>query len=207
MPFRGNDAVQFRNLMVGLAATFDREADHGFMLGYEIALDDLPIADITRGVARAIRECRFMPTGAELRQLAGVVSVESRAALAWDCLKRSVALHGEYASVDFDDPAINATVRNMGGWGRICMTPIGDEFDKWLRQQFERVYCMFCRDGFSAEMAQPLIGICDRYNSAAGYLSHVEQPRRITTGLKPIPGLIGTERRGTIGLLPDLRSA
>ena len=189
MPFRGDDAVRFRNLMIGLASTFNREADKGFMVGYEMALEDLPIEDIASGVGRAIRECEFMPTGARLRSLSGVIAIEDRAAVAWGCLKKAVALHGAYASIEFDDTAITASIRNLGGWERVCEVSSGDEFDKWLRKEFERVYVNFCRNGFGEAMAQPLIGICDRSNSAEGYVAHIAKPKLIETGLKPLPGL------------------
>lgn len=209
MPFKGQDAVQFKNLMTGIAATFNRQADMAFMIGYEMALEDLPIRDIATAVARAIRECEFMPTGARLRELAGVVPLETRAAIAWGCLRTAIATHGAYASICFDDTAINATVRNLGGWERLCGTEAGDEFDKWLRKEFECVYVGFCKSGCSAEMAGPLIGICDRDNSAAGYVDHVEAPKLIETGLKRLPHLpeprLSIEKQGSSGLIPEMK--
>ena len=187
MPFEGKDAIRFAELIAGLSATFGKEADRPLLIGYEMALDDLPIQNVALAVGRAIRECEYMPTGARLRELAGVVPLESRAAIAWGCLRKAIATHGAYRSICFDDTAINATVRNLGGWERICGTEAGDEFEKWLRKEFERVYVGFCKLGCSPEMAGPLVGICDRDNSAAGYVNHVEQPLLMETGLKRLP--------------------
>ncbi len=175
----------FTNLIQALAAQFRVECDVAMLLGYSMALDDLPIAAIQEAVAAACRESQFMPTGAELRKLAGVESPTSRALIAWNAVKGTVATVGSYCSVDFDDPITNAVVRTLGGWVAFCGTPVGDESEKWKRKEFERIYCELWYSGVRPEMAKPLLGISDAENSASGF--PIQPAARIAIGLSPCP--------------------
>lgn len=182
-----HELPRFTELISALAASFRVEIDEALLLGYSLGLRDLTLQTIEAAVIRAIRDCRYMPAASELRQMCGVLTPQARAVLAWNALRKAIATAGRYASVAFDDQTVNATVRSLGGWQAVCDTPPGDEFEKWLRQRFERVYCQHFEQGFSGELAAPLIGACDASNMAHGYLSHVEQPRRIACGLPPGP--------------------
>lgn len=198
---------RFTELMQGLAATFRVQADEALFMGYEMALDDLPIDTIAGAVRRACRECQFMPSGAELRKMCGVQSPEARALTAWEIVKKSVGSCGGYASVTFDDPVINATIRTLGGWVSLCDTPAGDEFDKWKRKEFERVYRELWNSGVSPEMARPLIGLTAQENSATGFIEHIPEPLRIETGLPPEPHkLLGGGSSKRIGVASELAS-
>lgn len=149
-------------------------------LGYTMALDDLPVAAIERGVRSAMRQCKFMPSAVEIRELSGELSVQSRAVLAWDALNIAMRRFGAYRTVDFADRAINATVRNLGGWERVCEIP-DDEFDTFFRKDFDRVYMSFARTGVGVDQGAPLVGILDRTNAFNGF--PVGEPRRVLTVL------------------------
>ncbi len=179
-------------LIAALAATFNREADEAMFQGYEIGLADLPLEDVQRAVQRAIRECKFMPAVAELRGLSGVMLPADRAIKAWDVFAKAVGKHGYYTSVNFDDPIINATVRSLGGWEAACEKG-GDEFDKWLRKDFERVYLAFERTGVGPEAAAPLVGFIGRTNAFTGYHEDIPEPLLIACDLPP-------HRDGVVGL-------
>lgn len=81
---------------------------------------------------------QFPPRPADLvRELAGTFT--DRALLAWGRVSRAMTEVGAYASVDFADPVIHATVRELGGWAAICRVP-NDE------QQFlQKRFCDFFR--------------------------------------------------------------
>lgn len=183
---RVEDREQFALVVSALAATFNRDATEALLEGYWIGLNDLALPAVKRAAAVAMRECRFMPTVVELRDLAGELSPQGRAVLAWGILEKTVLLVGGYKSVDFDDPCLNATVRNLGGWERICEMP-ADEFDKWLRKDFERTYQTLLRTGVSREAAAPLTGIHDRTNGFHGHQAAMTEPLRIETGLPVLP--------------------
>ncbi len=171
-------------LIAALAATFNREADEAMFQGYELGLSDLPLDAVKLAVERAIRECKFMPTAAELRELSGAILSADRAVMAWDAFAKAVSQISYTKSVSFDDPVINATVRSLGGWER-CTGIGGEEFDKWLRKDFERVYLAFERSGVGPEAAAPLIGFVARTNAFNGYHEDIPKPLLIACGLPP----------------------
>lgn len=181
-----NELKQLTALVSALAAAFNRDADQSLFTAFKLGCGDLPIADVERGVGRAIRECKFMPSPAELRELSGVMTPKHRAVLAWDAFDAAVGREGFYRSVDFDDRLINATVRNLGGWREACEKP-ADEFATHYRREFERVYVALCTTGISPEQAAPLTGEFARVNQASG--QPVAPPVLIETGLPKLPQL------------------
>ena len=178
---------------------------------YELGLDDLPIEEIEQAVRRALRECKFMPSVSELRELAGVLSPADRAIKAWDIFTRAISVHGCYASVNFDDPVINATVRNLGGWVPV-LTEMEEQGSTWVRKSFERVYKSLATTGISKFQALALCGIHEQNN--VGRTDWKPDVKMIETGLPPhgvgIVPAIGHERHerraieyaGDIGKLP-----
>lgn len=192
-----SDRAKFVTAIEALAASFRTEVSEALLEGYWLALDDLTLAAVGLSVKRAMRECTFMPTAHELRGLSGEVRIEHRSILAWDAFESAVRLHGGYASVDFDDPIINATVRNLGGWERCCDLS-AEEFDKFLRKDFERVYAALFASGVPADRAGPLLGIHARESAKFGF----DGPKalRIETGLPDVPSRLVFRRKQ----LPDL---
>ena len=104
---------------------------------YWLGLRDLDYLDFRAACMRALKECRFFPTVAELRHLAGQQTPEGRAVMAWEVLWSSIGwLKGEKLFL-FDDPVLTATIANLGGCRRI----LHDEHrETFLRKDFERVY-------------------------------------------------------------------
>ncbi len=176
------DREQFATLVEALAATFRTEATEALIEGYWMALEDLQLASVQRAVSAAIRQCQHMPRGVELRQLAGEMGNATRAVHAWSVLQKAIGQHGAYRSVDFDDPVLNATVRNLGGWQKLCQTTT-EEFEKWARKDFERIYGALCASGITEEQGQRLTGIHEQTNFGAGFA--IAPPTRVVTGLPP----------------------
>jgi hypothetical protein len=200
---RPADVSRFTTVIRALAALFNREATEPLAHGFWLALSDLPMEAVERGAARAMRDCRFMPTPAELRELAGEMRLADRALCAWSVFERTVVERGGYKSVQFDDRILNATVQHLGGWVRCCELSC-DEFDTWLRKDFLRAYEAFCRTGVGPDAGGALIGSHQRENRLLGHddacaaalapgcagdalwietgLPPIETPRRLATG-------------------------
>lgn len=89
---------------------------------------------------------------------------EELAARAFDCLDDAVRAVGGNKSIKFDDPALNATVKNLGGWVAVCDTP-DREWGTFFRQRFERVYASFRRHGVPAHLDVALLGTHARTNA------------------------------------------
>ncbi len=218
MPMNNHDNERFVELMTILASAYHQEADRATLEAYSIGLSDVPITAIETAVYRAIRGSTFFPSVAELRELAGEMKPEARAIKAWDAFCKARGSYGYYVTVDFDDPVINATVRNLGGWMAVD-DRIDEEGDKWVRKDFERVYMALMSSGVSASEAMPLIGFHEQNNRFLGQLTlrdgkpAIKPPQKVITGLpphrqgvlaQPIPTEDVKELSGDTRLLKDI---
>lgn len=76
---------------------------------------------------------QFPPKPADIvRELHGTFT--DRSLLAWGRVSRAMSSAGAYATVDFDDPIIHATIRELGGWSAICR--IDNEEQQFLQKRF-----------------------------------------------------------------------
>lgn len=179
-----NNKAEFIALIEALAAAFNREADEALLLAYKIGLEDLQIRDLRRAVRKAIHGCRFMPSVRELRDLAGEVSGEARAVKAWEVFKRAIDQHGRYKSISFDDPLINATAWNLGGWIECCDRAAEHKGETWLRKDFERVYVFLHETGVGSQQSQALIGEHERSNKFQG--CEIPEGLELACGMIPV---------------------
>jgi hypothetical protein len=162
-----SDAERCVGILTALVATFGKEIDEAMLLGYKLGLSDMPPKELEKAVSRAIRECKFLPTVRELRELAGEMPVESRAVIAWGEVRRAISREGGYRTVSFSDGACNAAIRQMGGWARVCQYTT-DEIDKVVGPQFKKSYAALTQFGYSGELAAPLPGLIAADNAGKG---------------------------------------
>lgn len=158
-----SDRNEFSTVMRLLAATYDKEATMDVIEAYWGALKDLPLADIQHASQTARMRMEWMPRPAHLRKLAGDVEPDHRAAIAWQAVRQALSQHGTYQSVNFDDPVINATIRNLGGWVELGQKDEKD-FEVWTRKEFERIYQAIYSSGVTEEAAAYLVGITEHQN-------------------------------------------
>lgn len=193
------------NCVTVLCEAVGRTATKATMLAYLVGTDGLSVEAIERATEMALRRPdKWMPSPGELAQLAGETSHSDRAVLAFQVLKTHCSRVGSFRSVDFDDPLINATVRNLGGWTRACEMP-ESEFDTWYRKDFCQVYEMFCRTGASPEMVQHLVGESEKSNRAHKFLEAAERDVvKVATGLpwagEPVNLLGGDAAKSALAL-------
>jgi hypothetical protein len=184
---RNEERAQFTDVIRALAVTFNREASEPLFMGYWLGLNDLPLAAVNRATARAMHERKFMPVPAELRELAGELTPEDRAVKAWAAVQSAMRGHDYYDTVVFDDPLTTATVRHLWhDWMRFAEVSETDD-EKWMRKEFERVYCSLARTGISQETARPLVGYFEQQNGLHGQA--IKPPLTIASGLPALPGL------------------
>lgn len=169
-----------------LAATFNREISTDGIKGYRIALRDLTRNELSTATKRALTESRFMPSPAELRAFAGKNRV-AEIAEAWEAVRRAVDRHDYTDSVDFG-PLVNAVVRNVGGWQRLCALD-REALDVWARKEFERIY-----EAFAPKDPATLNGAPHR--GALG-----GRPVRIAIGGKLPPAPLAEDRQSPAGQL------
>lgn len=126
-------------------------------------LSDLDVRDFQRAIHAWLdsAEIAAYPAVALLRRLAGaetrpLPAIQDRGIVAWESVVFAIRRFGS-RSVDFDDKAINAAIRSLGGWLQLTQTPT-DELHKWTRQQFIKAYTAFASAGVAARLARPLVG-------------------------------------------------
>jgi hypothetical protein len=153
----------FTPLFEALCAFANREPSEALAEAYWLGCSDLDADAWRSAVARWIRDGDGrMPAPRDLRQLGGEQSQEQRALTAWATVQQAIRRHGSYRSVDFEDPAINAAIRSMGGWVALCQRS-GADFDTWAAKEFQRQHRAWSEMP-NAEMARRLSGIAESTN-------------------------------------------
>lgn len=145
----------FKAAIAALASTFGRVVEPAMLKGYEIGLADLTDDQLAGAMAIALREARFMPSPAELRDFVGA-GTKAGGLVAWDAVRGAMRRYGYTSSVDFG-PLTNAVVRNLGGWRRLDDTPTA-ELETWTRKEFLRVYELLAHQRADALNGAPLAG-------------------------------------------------
>ncbi len=185
-----DEKERFVVMMQAICAVHRVEPTEALLRGYWMSLEDVQLKDFVVGARRAIRDCTFLPKPAELRKLCGEITAELRAVIAFDYVRRAIASPGTYVSVQFDDPTIHAVVRSLGGWPALGKLSV-DEFEKWTRAEFLRLYQAYAGNP-PAELPDYLPGISETINAATGLAA--SQPVLIRT-LEPVA--IGAVSRET----------
>jgi hypothetical protein len=69
---RPSEREKFAVGLRALGAVFRTEVTEALIEGYWLGLDDVELTPLGQAMRRAIRECKFMPSPAELREFAGM---------------------------------------------------------------------------------------------------------------------------------------
>ena len=133
------DRKRFVSAVSATAAAFGKETTEELFAVFWGGLEDLPVEAVVGALVRAVQVCQFFPTVRDLREMSGGPSATSRIEMAWESLLRAIRSVGGYRSPLFEDAAITATIRSMGGWERICSME-SEELHKWGRKEFDRIY-------------------------------------------------------------------
>jgi len=142
-----------------LMAAFLKSPTELTLAAYDIGMSDLPPREVAIACKRAIRECKFCPTVAELRSLCGANNPDSDGAGAWERIIWAACRHGSYRSVAFSDGAANDAIRVMGGWPSLLEQLDGGEREKWARKEFLGHYAALRRSGQGS--GEPLQGLSE----------------------------------------------
>jgi len=124
---------------------------------YWEALSSVTMADFRRAMTSFLG-ARFFPSIQEIRRKAGAdADPEHRSILAWEQVVSAISAYGYSNSVDFQDRAINATIRSMGGWEQLCVSD-ADWLQKFGAAQFKKIYACLLAQGFPEDLGRALDG-------------------------------------------------
>lgn len=166
-----------------LCEAFRRTPSQVTFASYEIGLDGLSDQEVALATEKALKTSKFMPSPAELRELAGLVGGKDRAVLAWEVVLKNIRI-GPYKHVDFDDGIINATIRNLGGWNQFLLRFSGVDAEMWLRRDFLETYSSLQRSGVGSDSCGPLAGLSEACVVNGQLMPPV--PVKIATGLPKV---------------------
>ncbi len=123
-----------------LGATFNEKISDLRSEGYLMGLSDLSIEDVERGARRALKESKFFPRPAELRDLA-VGSAIDRAELGWLELLAEVRRIGAWGRPELSLTVSHAAIEIWGSWRQLCETLPGEgpELLGWAKK-FKSAY-------------------------------------------------------------------
>jgi hypothetical protein len=195
------DRERLVRIVAVLCETFGRTPSEATFFGYELGLADLPVDKVEAAALQAIRTCRFMPTVNELRQLAGELTPDARALVAWDESAAAARRLGSWPSVRFGDPATAAVVRSLGGWPGFVGAVLAN--DEWTRKDFLKQYATRVASGYIPRVGL-LLGRDAAENQWPGHPPH--ETANVPTSLPTlgehvqIGGLVGDQAR-TVPLL------
>ena len=119
-----------------LAEYYDKPKSEAQLSIYLAGLDDLPIEQVLGALTLAVKQCRWFPTVAELREMVSGPA-EDRAAYAWGLMLSELRRVGYLGQPDWQDPILDDTIRSLwGGWRRLCTTlpAEGPELIGWMKQ-------------------------------------------------------------------------
>lgn len=136
-----SDSEEFQALLTDALAFWKQDATEFTLSVWWEACKGYTLEQVRKALtAHAMHPERggFAPRPSDfVRELSGTFT--DRALIAWARVSRAMSEVGSYATVDFGDPIIHATVRELGGWTAICRVP-NDE------QQFlQKRFCDFFR--------------------------------------------------------------
>lgn len=164
-----------------LGESFGRKTTETTFEAYIMGLEGLTSEQVMFATKAATASCKFMPTPAELRELSGELRITDRAEKAWQAWEAAIRQHGGYKTLDFDDPAINATIRSLGGVQHL-LDQDDEQYNNFTRKAFLKAYEAYFRMGVTGDVALPLLGSADSENQRLGYPT--KEPIRIVTGLE-----------------------
>lgn len=163
-----------------LAEAFGKSVTQATFEVYIMGLDGLTCEQVMSATKIAASSCKFMPTPNELRELSGELRISDRAEKAWSCWEAAIRKYGGYKTLDFDDMAINAAIRSLGGV-QALLDQSDEEYNNFTHAKFLKAYEAYYRMGVSGEIAEPLLGSSDQENRRLGYPTG--EPVKIVTGL------------------------
>src|SRR5688572_11242758 len=158
-----SDLDKFTQLWAGMAEMYGKTVSDAAIAMAFSALEKYDLIDIRRALsAHAVDPVRgqFPAKPADLvLHMDG--DPESRSLQAWSNVEKSIGRVGPHQSVVFDDPAVMASIDDMGGWIELC--GITDEELPYKRQEFVKRYKGYLNRPPQSHPAK-LIGSDEAYN-------------------------------------------
>jgi hypothetical protein len=122
-------------------------------------LSDLTVEQLRNAVTVAIRQGDDWPTISKLRKYSGAdgIPAKDRPLVAWYAVINALAKLEAHHSPCFDDPVVNAVLRQLGGWPELTNTPANEM--NWLQKDFCAAYIALSGVALRDEQISRLPGV------------------------------------------------
>lgn len=121
---RESEIEEFQGLLTDALAFYGKDVSRFALDVWWSACQAFELDQVRRALTRHAMDAergQFAPRPADIvRQLQGTVT--DRAMVAWGKAIDAASRVGGYTDVVFDDPAIHATIEDLGGWPKFCRT-------------------------------------------------------------------------------------
>lgn len=175
------DDREIAPLMVALSEAYPAmKLREGTVRMYCSGLADVPIEAIKHAMSRAVRECNFFPTIAQLR---GFIEppVDDAALLAWSGLNKAARLVGAYQSLDVEDIAAASALKAVfGSWAAFCALDDGPALGG-KRNEFLAAYREAKRHTRPGQVATRLPGLSAGRQLPEGWVGRITQAGTVTS--------------------------
>jgi len=169
------DKERFGRNLIRLASGFGEMLSPHRIDSYWEALNDLDDDAFELATVEALKTRHRFPMPVDLREAVNG-KLGAVALLAQHVVETAMASVGAYASVDFEDPAVNASLRGLGGWSAVCSIDAG-EWRRFRSREFRTLYEAHSQRGGAGELARPLPGIVEATNGQRGL--EAPEPRQV----------------------------
>lgn len=179
MTVQESDRKDFADLIAGVYAYHGKTVSPAVIAMYWRGCQRWSLEQVRKAIDRLTMDAeagRFVPKIGDITRVLDGTSTD-RAQLAWGRVLEAASSVGAYTDVAFDDPAIHATVEDLGGWVKVCRTDTKDL--GYLQHRFCESYRAYAGRG---QFGYPAVLNGDRSPDAM-YIKRGLQP--------PRPRLIG----------------
>lgn len=123
-----SDRAKFAQLITDVLAYYRQDASRFVLDLWWNACQAFDLEQIRAAIQRHCTDPergQFAPKVADLSRILQGTSTD-RAALAWGKVHEAMGSVGAYTDVVFDDPATHAVIEDLGGWPKLCRTPLDE---------------------------------------------------------------------------------
>ena len=166
------DKKQFVSSMKATAKMYRAEMTDDIIEIYWRVLESITLEEFSAQLSLYLSDPdygQFMPKPADLLRFK--TAKQPSAVIAWAEVLDTMEKIGAYTSVLFEDGAIAAVIRDLGGWPAVCNRQMTDDDPIWLQREFERRYNDY--RGSGRIFRDQLEGLHDNDNRNRGYLDGV----------------------------------
>lgn len=134
------DKPQFKTLLTDVMGFYKQEVSSFALSVWWQACEPFDFEQVAKSMTAHAMDAdrgQFPPKPADIvRQLSGTKT--DKAMMAWGKAFDAASRVGAYTDVVFDDPAIHATIEDMGGWPKFCRTETSEL--SYLQHRFSESY-------------------------------------------------------------------